>query len=116
VESAGAGQAAAESEEAGVDVAASFVAGGEPSEGMQRGEGVLNDPAPASEAGAVLGLAASDEPYRLAIVCGERGIVELEVQALAIRGRAMVASRRGFWAFITAEETHTARPTIDSPP
>jgi hypothetical protein len=43
-----------------VDVAASFIASGEPAEGVQPGEGAFDDPAPAAEAGAVRGLAARD--------------------------------------------------------
>lgn len=60
VESAEADDATAEAEEALVDVAAAFVAGRESSEGVQPGEGAFHDPAPATESGAMLGLAAGD--------------------------------------------------------
>ena len=60
VESAVADDAAGESEQALVDVAAAFVAGRESAEGVQPGEGALDDPAPATESGAMLGLAARD--------------------------------------------------------
>ena len=60
VESAGADDAAGEAEEALVDVAAALVADGESFEGVEPGEGALDDPAPATESGAVFGLAAGD--------------------------------------------------------
>lgn len=60
VESAEADDAAAEAEEALVDVAAVLVADGESSEGVEPGEGAFDDPAPAAEPGAVRCLAAGD--------------------------------------------------------
>jgi hypothetical protein len=60
VESAGADDAAAEAQQSGVDVAAALVADRESFEGVQPGEGAFDDPAPASEPGAMLGLASGD--------------------------------------------------------
>ena len=59
-ESAVADEAAAEGEEGFVDVGAAVVADEQPFELVQPGEGALDDPAVAAEAGAVLGLAARD--------------------------------------------------------
>ena len=53
-------KAAAEGEEGFVDVAAAVVADEQPLEVVQPGEGALDNPAVATEAGAVRGLAASD--------------------------------------------------------
>jgi hypothetical protein len=53
-------ETAAEGEECFVDVAAALVADEQPFELVQPGEGALDDPAVAAEAGAVFGMAAGD--------------------------------------------------------
>ena len=62
-----------------MDVAAAFVAGRESSEGVQPGEGALDDPAPATESGAMLGLAAGDTVTDSA--CSEQAAVLVVVVA-----------------------------------
>ena len=59
-ESSEADEAAADREEGFVDLVAAVVADEEPLEVMEPGEGALDDPAGAAEAGAVPGLAAGD--------------------------------------------------------